>query len=72
MLDPLIEWLRIGYAADTELREGRSSRGTSIVSPVPIHRYSDFEQPLSVLGDLTGILVSVPELLAGSSSANAR
>jgi hypothetical protein len=34
-----------------------SSDGTSVVLPVPVHRYSDFEQPISVLGDLTGINV---------------
>jgi hypothetical protein len=63
--------LQIRHAADTELRERRSSDGTSVVLPVPVHRYSNFEQPLSVPGDLTGILVSVPELLA-TSSANAK
>jgi hypothetical protein len=63
--------LRIRHAADTELREGRSSDGTSVVLPVPVHSYPDFEQSLSVLGDLTGILVSVPEFLA-TPSANAR
>jgi hypothetical protein len=63
--------LQIRHAADTELREGRSSDGTSVVLPVPVHRYSNFEQPFSVPGDLTGILVSVPELPA-MSSANAR
>jgi hypothetical protein len=63
--------LQIRHAADTELREGRSSDGTSVVLPVPVHRYSDFEQPLSVPGDLSGILASAPELLA-TSSANAK
>jgi len=63
--------LQVRGAADTELREGRSSDGTSVVLPVPVHRYSDFEQPLSVPGDLTGILAPAPELLA-TSSASAR
>jgi hypothetical protein len=61
--------LQIRHAADTELREGRSSDGTSVVLPVPVHRYSDFEQPLSVPRDLTGILVSVSEILAASSGS---
>ncbi len=63
--------LQIRHAADTELREGRSSDGTSVVLPVPVHSYSDFEQPLSVPGNLTGVLVSVPELPA-TPSANAK
>ena len=61
--------LQIRHAADTELREGRSSDGTSVVLPVPVHRYSDFEQLLSVPRDLTGILVSVSEVLAASSGS---
>jgi hypothetical protein len=71
-LEPEGEYLlQIRHAADTELREGRSSDGTSDVLPVPVHTYSDFEQPLSVPGDLTGVVVSVPELPA-TSSVNAK
>jgi hypothetical protein len=62
--------LQIRHAADTELREGRSSDGTSVVLPVPVHSYSEFEQPLSVPGDLTGVLAPAPERLA-TSAANA-
>ena len=62
--------LQIRHAADTELREGRSSDGTSVVLPVPVHR-SLISNNRSASRRLTGILVTVPELLA-ASSANAR